>query len=162
MEGFLGALLSNVIVTVLFLDYWLEGNKFWTCAPMRLTYIPFEDYQCAEMNSLYIRRDFQFPFSICGYSTWNGSPAVLYSCCYVIFGALIAPFAGFFGSGLKRAYGIKDFGYTLPGHGGFTDRFDCISLCGLFNYIMITNFIFSNEVRSQKVYEAIREMSPTE
>jgi CDP-diglyceride synthetase len=32
---------------------------------------------------------------------------------------------GFFASGFKRAFKIKDFGDTIPGHGGFTDRMDC-------------------------------------
>jgi phosphatidate cytidylyltransferase len=41
------------------------------------------------------------------------------------FASLIAPFGGFFASGLKRAFKIKDFGDSIPGHGGMTDRMDC-------------------------------------
>lgn len=32
---------------------------------------------------------------------------------------------GFFASGFKRAFKIKDFGDSIPGHGGLTDRMDC-------------------------------------
>ncbi|KAL6999205.1 phosphatidate cytidylyltransferase [Sarracenia purpurea var. burkii] len=36
-----------------------------------------------------------------------------------------SPFGGFFASGFKRAFKIKDFGNSISGHGGFTDRMDC-------------------------------------
>lgn len=42
-----------------------------------------------------------------------------------IFASLVAPFGGFFASGFKRAFNIKDFGQSIPGHGGMTDRMDC-------------------------------------
>lgn len=42
-----------------------------------------------------------------------------------IFASLVAPFGGFFASGFKRAFDIKDFGHSIPGHGGMTDRMDC-------------------------------------
>ena len=42
-----------------------------------------------------------------------------------IFSSLVAPFGGFFASGFKRAFNIKDFGHSIPGHGGMTDRMDC-------------------------------------
>jgi len=48
------------------------------------------------------------------------------------FASLIAPFGGFFASGLKRAFKIKDFGDSIPGHGGMTDRMDC-------QFIMVPN-----------------------
>jgi phosphatidate cytidylyltransferase len=41
------------------------------------------------------------------------------------FASLVAPFGGFFASGFKRAFNIKDFGDSIPGHGGVTDRMDC-------------------------------------
>jgi len=44
----------------------------------------------------------------------------------------ISPFGGFFASGLKRAFRVKDFGAVIPGHGGIVDRLDCEVLTGLF------------------------------
>jgi len=40
---------------------------------------------------------------------------------------------GFCASGFKRAFRMKDFGDTIPGHGGVTDRFDC-QVCGALNF----------------------------
>ena len=53
------------------------------------------------------------------------------------FASLVAPFGGFFASGFKRAFDIKDFGDSIPGHGGMTDRMDCqcVQLASLDSWI---------------------------
>lgn len=73
-----------------------------------------------------------------GYTSLTVPPVVFYTPFIAIFAALVAPFAGFFASGMKRAYKLKDFAATLPGHGGFVDRLDCMMLMLIFNYIMIS------------------------
>ena len=40
-----------------------------------------------------------------------------------VFASVIAPFGGFFASGFKRAFKIKDFGDLIPGHGGLMGEF---------------------------------------
>jgi phosphatidate cytidylyltransferase len=57
------------------------------------------------------------------------------------FASFIAPFGGFFASGFKRAFKLKDFGQSIPGHGGMTDRMDCQFIMGLFSYMYYTTFI---------------------
>ena len=47
-------------------------------------------------------------------------PVYFHTMIVSMFASLIAPFGGFFASGLKRAFKIKDFGHTIPGHGGIT------------------------------------------
>jgi len=54
------------------------------------------------------------------------------------FASLVAPFGGFFASGLKRAFRIKHFGNLIPGHGGMADRMDCKVIMGFFIYIYLT------------------------
>ena len=60
---------------------------------------------------------------------------------FSIFGSLIAPFGGFFASGFKRAFGIKDFGAIIPGHGGLTDRFDCQLFMSFFVFVYQSTFV---------------------
>lgn len=52
------------------------------------------------------------------------------------FASLVAPFGGFFASGFKRAFNIKDFGDSIPGHGGMTDRMDCQCVLAFLHYMM--------------------------
>ena len=66
------------------------------------------------------------------------APALVYTIGVAVYVSLVAPYMGFFASGFKRAVGVKDFAKTLPGHGGLTDRMDCISLVCLFNYFFLT------------------------
>ena len=50
------------------------------------------------------------------------SPFQTHAVVLAAFASVIAPFGGFFASGFKRAFKIKDFSDTIPGHGGITDR----------------------------------------
>ena len=54
------------------------------------------------------------------------------------FASIVAPFAGFVASFVKRAYGRKDFGDTFPGHGGFVDRLDCQLITAPFVYFYLS------------------------
>ena len=54
------------------------------------------------------------------------------------FASIIAPFAGFLASVVKRAYGRKDFGDIFPGHGGFVDRLDCQLITAPFVYFYLS------------------------
>jgi len=60
------------------------------------------------------------------------------------FASFVAPFAGFVASVIKRAYGRKDFGTMLPGHGGFVDRLDCQLIIAPFVYFYLSLYKFAN------------------
>lgn len=65
----------------------------------------------------------------------------VHSCVIALFVSSIAPFGGFFASGLKRGFKIKDFGDSIPGHGGFLDRFDCHYMVGTFTFVYLNSFV---------------------
>ena len=45
------------------------------------------------------------------------APVQFHSLAFATFASVIAPFGGFFASGLNRAFKLKDFGDLIPGHG---------------------------------------------
>jgi phosphatidate cytidylyltransferase len=78
-----------------------------------------------------------FPFA----RTLKIAPIQFHILVFATFASLIAPFGGFFASGLKRTFKIKDFGDSIPGHGGMTDRMDCQFIMGFFAYMYYHSFI---------------------
>lgn len=50
---------------------------------------------------------------------------------------IVAQFGDLVASKLKREYGIKDYGFIFPGHGGVMDRFDSLIMTGTFFYIIL-------------------------
>jgi phosphatidate cytidylyltransferase len=65
----------------------------------------------------------------------------LHACVIALFASIVAPFGGFFASGFKRTFRLKDFGNVIPGHGGFTDRMDCQLLMGTFAFVYANYFL---------------------
>lgn len=68
-------------------------------------------------------------------------PVQFHSISLALFSSVVAPFGGFFASGLKRAFNIKDFGHSIPGHGGITDRMDCQLMMASFSFIYLQTFV---------------------
>lgn len=101
-------------------------------------------------NPVFVWRDFEFSGvarNLLETVLGQAPPAIPYAPfqihCLVMatFASLVAPFGGFFASGFKRAFNIKDFGHSIPGHGGMTDRMDCQFMMGLFSYVYYSSLI---------------------
>lgn len=91
------------------------------------------------------------------------APIQIHTFVLASFASLIAPFGGFFASGLKRSFKLKDFGDSIPGHGGMTDRMDCQFIMGFFAYMYYHTFISLHKVTMGSILEtAITSLSPEE
>ena len=75
------------------------------------------------------------------------------------FAGFIAPFGGFFASGVKRAFKIKDFGDSIPGHGGMTDRMDCQIMMGMFTCVWIHTILNTHDTSIQNILLQISMLS---
>ncbi|KAK6145992.1 hypothetical protein DH2020_019861 [Rehmannia glutinosa] len=82
-------------------------------------------------------------------------PVQWHALCLGLFASIIAPFGGFFASGFKRAFKIKDFGDSIPGHGGITDRMDCQMVMAVFAYIYHQSFVVSQSLSIEMIMDQI-------
>ncbi len=127
----------------------------------------FTSLEC-EPNPVFLPRTYTVPkffFLPHAYQTFSVTmePMQIHTVIFATFASLIAPFGGFFASGLKRTFKIKDFGDSIPGHGGMTDRMDCQFIMGFFAYMYYHSFIAVYKVSLGGVMEtAITGLSPDE
>jgi len=90
-------------------------------------------------------------------------PIQLHALLLGLFASLVAPFGGFFASGIKRAYKLDDFASLIPGHGGVYDRVDCQLIMGLATSIYFNTFIHLGVVISApRLYQLATTLPPEE
>ncbi|KIM40100.1 hypothetical protein M413DRAFT_446253 [Hebeloma cylindrosporum] len=148
VEGFVGAFISTVIFAVFWGTYFMRFD-YMICPVHDLGVSAFSSTECTP-NPIFVWRTIELwkPLSIClttlashSVNTISYAPYQLHLLTLACFASLVAPFGGFFASGFKRAFNIKDFGHSIPGHGGMTDRMDCQFLMGIFTYVYYSSLI---------------------
>lgn len=142
-EGFIGGFFSTVVFGFIF-AYLLSQYQYFVC-PVEYSSESshFTSLEC-EPSELFVMQEYTLPPMVQNVLRWrtvNLYPFQIHSIFLSSFASLIGPFGGFFASGFKRAFKIKDFADTIPGHGGIMDRFDCQYLMATFTHVYIASFI---------------------
>lgn len=139
VEGFVGAWICTVILGVFMTNLLMRYNYF-VCPVNDLGANILTGLRCTP-NPVFIARPYQLPDWTHVQRLFWIAPMQFHIMVFATFASLIAPFGGFFASGLKRTFKVKDFGDSIPGHGGMTDRMDCQFIMGLFAYMYYQSFI---------------------
>ncbi|KAL3898335.1 MAG: hypothetical protein SGCHY_002811 [Lobulomycetales sp.] len=168
-EGFIGAFFTTMIFGFFFSKF-ISQFEYMTC-PMSSFY-PGNESPCTPSSLFVPYMHALTPGTTALIKRYFGGaeitfiyilPVQIHALLMSTFASLFAPFGGFFASGMKRAFKIKDFGDTIPGHGGFTDRMDCQLIMGLFSYMYIQSFIGSGDVTVGHVlHQAVTLLTPAE
>ncbi|XP_042003861.1 phosphatidate cytidylyltransferase 3-like [Salvia splendens] len=140
-EGFIGGSFATVLFAFMLANI-LGQFRWMTCPRKDLS----TGWLHCDPGPLFKLEYYPFPNNIAELLPWKGmwiSPVQWHALWLGLFASIIAPFGGFFASGLKRAFKIKDFGDSIPGHGGFTDRMDCQMVMAIFAYIYFQSFVLA-------------------
>mmetsp|Transcript_27278 Transcript_27278/g.41496 ORF Transcript_27278/g.41496 Transcript_27278/m.41496 type:complete len:211 (+) Transcript_27278:334-966(+) len=151
VEGFVGGGLSTIIFAVYISDFIAQFKQI-TCPQNEITLIPFIPLNCTRAD-IYDKRPMETPFG-----TMELAPSQVHAAIIALFATLIAPFGGFFASGLKRGLKIKDFSDSIPGHGGFVDRFDCHLVISFFVFVYLTQVVYKNAHGIERIFDYIGKL----
>ncbi|CAG9560717.1 unnamed protein product [Danaus chrysippus] len=157
-EGFIGGGFSTVVFGLV-LSYLMSQYPYLVC-PIEYSESLGMTMDC-EPSGLFRLQEYTTPafmLPLFGREKINIYPFMIHSLALSIFSSVIGPFGGFFASGFKRAFKIKDFGDVIPGHGGIMDRFDCQFLMATFVNVYITSFI--RTATPQKLLQQVYNLKP--
>ncbi|KAH8929406.1 hypothetical protein BT69DRAFT_1307084 [Atractiella rhizophila] len=146
--GFVGAFFATVVFSYFWATFFMRFN-YLICSVRDFSQTAFSDVHC-QPNPVFLWHEFPLPDNLASFASYIlrrevknfvWAPFQVHAIVLAIFASLVAPFGGFFASGFKRAFNIKDFGDSIPGHGGLTDRMDCQFLMGLFSYVYYSSLV---------------------
>ncbi|CAK7351585.1 unnamed protein product [Dovyalis caffra] len=159
-EGFIGASVTTMISAFVLAN--IMGRFQWLTCPRKDLSTGW--LQC-DPGPLFKPEYYTLPEWFPHWFPWKEIsilPVQWHALCLGLFASIIAPFGGFFASGFKRAFKIKDFGDSIPGHGGITDRMDCQMVMAVFAYIYHQSFVVPESVSVDMLMEQIMGSLPFE
>ncbi|KAL8486556.1 hypothetical protein ACS0TY_023301 [Phlomoides rotata] len=152
-EGFIGASVATMISAFLLAN--IMGRFPWlTCPRKDLS----TGWLLCDPGPLFKPESYAVPELFQEWLSWREIsilPVQWHALCLALFASIIAPFGGFFASGFKRAFKIKDFGDSIPGHGGITDRMDCQMVMAVFAYIYHQSFVVPQNLSLEMIIDQI-------
>eukprot|EP00093_Oithona_nana_P008377 08377.XXX_309087_310839_1 [CDS] Oithona nana genome sequencing. len=165
-EGFIGGGISTVMITLVLSHYLCQYSSL-VCPIEFNEALGKMTHSGCEFSFNFLPQEFELPATLATIrrmmkmkETITLYPFLLHAFFMSIFASVIGPFGGFFASGFKRAFKIKDFGDIIPGHGGIMDRFDCQFLMATFVNVYIHSFI--RMASPQKLLQQFYMMKPEE
>jgi len=172
-EGFMGGFITTIIFGM-WASYLIPHFDEMICPQDELTLSPFVRFNC-EPHAIFKAT---IPLNVPNWAQKATAsmpeiarfgpkvmimPFVLHTVNLSLFASLIAPFGGFFASGFKRAFRIKDFGDLIPGHGGITDRMDCQIIMSVFVAVYrATFFKIAQDISVGKILSQVDQLSDME
>ncbi|XP_055813634.1 phosphatidate cytidylyltransferase 1-like [Solanum dulcamara] len=152
-EGFIGASVTTIISAFLLAN--IFGRFRWLTCPRKDLSTGWID---CDPGPLFKPDYFTVPERFPSWFPWREIsilPVQWHAVWLGLFASIIAPFGGFFASGFKRAFNIKDFGDSIPGHGGMTDRMDCQMVMAVFAYIYHQSFVAPQNLSVEMILDQI-------
>ncbi|KAA8527014.1 hypothetical protein F0562_008757 [Nyssa sinensis] len=152
-EGFIGALITTIISAFVLAN--ILGRFQWLTCPRKDLSTSW--LQC-DPGPLFKLEYYHLPGWVPQWFPWKEIsvlPVQWHVLWLGLFASIISPFGGFFASGFKRAFKIKDFGDSIPGHGGFTDRMDCQMVMAVFAYIYHQSFVVPQNYSVEMIMDQI-------
>ncbi|KAK9127010.1 hypothetical protein Scep_015856 [Stephania cephalantha] len=152
-EGFIGASVTTMVSAFVLAN--IMGRFQWlTCPRKDLS----TGWLHCDPSSIFKPEYYSLPGWFPEWFPWKEvsiMPVQWHALCLGLFASIIAPFGGFFASGFKRAFKVKDFGDSIPGHGGITDRMDCQMVMAVFAYIYHQSFIVPQNYSVEMILDQI-------
>jgi phosphatidate cytidylyltransferase len=164
-EGFIFGGLCTVLFA--FCEARIMGSmNFLVCPCDDLRFVGEKIFELdCELPKVFVAQPYPLPALLSRLTGWASVtllPVQFHALWIGLFASVVAPFGGFFASGIKRAYKLDDFASLIPGHGGVFDRVDCQLITGLAMGIYYSTFIMGRRYSPGRLMQIASSMPQEE